>query len=80
MNMKDNKKPDELIVENTNGTVGDQGSMTKENKIMKLKIWLGSPEGKAALQKLAIEAAKLRQQIEQQSVVPAEMLRKPCDI
>jgi hypothetical protein len=54
--------------------------MTKENKIMKLKIWWGSPEGKAALQKLAIEVAKLRQQIEQQSMVPAEMLRKPCDI
>ncbi len=44
----------------------------------KLRAWLASPEGKAAMQKAAEQAEATRKRIEQLQIVPWEVRHKPC--
>lgn len=54
--------------------------MSEKNKAEQLKIWLQSAEGENTMARLKVEAQKLRDQIDQDSLVNHEVLRTPTSL
>jgi hypothetical protein len=61
--------------ENIAGTAGEMVLMT-EDRILKLKAWLESEEGQAALKKVAEAVKAEKKKIEEATKVDPEILKK----